>query len=95
MIINVDTNKIRDCGKDMVEVADYYKVNINNLFERINGVPVKTKEWVGEASKNYVFKLTKEKRYYDNYGKCLNALGEDLINYADELEKAVNLTRYD
>ncbi len=95
MIINVDTKKVRDCGKDMMVAADSYKSNINNLFNRINGVPTRTKEWIGQASLNYSLKVAKEKHAYDQYGKCLNALGEELVNYASELEKAVNLTRYE
>ena len=73
--LKVDTTKMRECGKDIVEAADTYNTNVRNLFTRMSEVPSKTKEWEGIADVNF--------------GNGLIALGKTLIQYADDLEKAI------
>lgn len=91
--LRVDTVKMSECGKDIVEAADTYNTNVRNLFTRMGEVPSKTKEWEGIAAVNYANAVVKEKIDYVNFGNGLIALGNTLIQYADDLEKAIKNNR--
>ncbi len=91
-MIKVDTIKLRECGRDLSIASDSLKNNVNNLFARIEGVPTRTKEWVGEASTQYSNMVLREKNDYDRYVNNMIVFSNSLINYADELERAVKKT---
>lgn len=91
--INVDTVKLRDCGKDVLVASDKYINNIRDLYERIHDVPTKTREWVGVGATNYANYVYKERVQYLNYGNSLMKMGQAMIDYADDIEKAVAKTK--
>lgn len=88
-ILKVDTAKMRECGKEIIDAANTYNTNVRNLFTRMNEVPSKTKEWEGISAVNYANAVVKEKIDYVNFGNGLIALGNTMIQYADDLEKAI------
>lgn len=91
--IDVDTAKLKDCGKDILSASTDFNSNISSLFERMYNVPITTKEWIGKSSKIYASNVLKEKSNYDNYGTELKKLGQSLIDYADDLEMTVRNTK--
>lgn len=92
-MINVDTVKLRDCGKDVLVASDKYSANIRDLYERMYNVPSKTREWVGVGATNYANNIYKERVQYLNYGNSLKKMGQAMIDYADDIEKAVSKTK--
>ena len=91
--INVDTIKLAECGKNILSEAGDFNTNINNLYSRLYNVPRVTKEWVGVAANNYASIVLKEKKQYITYGDTLKKMGELLIDYALDIEKAVKDTK--
>lgn len=91
--VNADISQIREFGNDVLVAVDSYKQNVNNLFEKMNGVPTKTKEWIGEASNNYVTMISNDRNQYDSYGDGLEKFGNQLLDYADKLDDAIKNTR--
>lgn len=87
--LRVDTVKMRECGNDIIEAADTYNTNVRNLFTRVGEVPSRTSDWEGISAINYANVVVKEKMDYVNFGNGLVALGNTLVQYADELEKAI------
>lgn len=87
--LRVDTVKMRECGNNIIEAADTYNTNVRSLFDRMAKVPNETKEWEGIAAINYANAVAKEKVDYVNFGNGLVALGNTLVQYADDLEKII------
>ena len=91
---SIDISKLRQCGEDILSETDSYIKNINGLFELINNVPTKTKEWTGVGAERYAEAVYKnEKINYDNYGSELKKLGQSLIDYADDLDSIIEYNK--
>lgn len=91
--INVDTVKLSECGKDILSSVCYFNSNINGLYTKIYNVPRVTKEWVGVAANNYAAMLVKEKDQYINYGISMKKIANILIDYANDINIAIESTK--
>lgn len=91
--INVDTVKLRECGKDVLVASDKYIDNVRDLYERMYNVPIKTREWVGVGATNYANYVYKERVQYLNYGNSLKKMGQAMVDYANDIETAISKTK--
>ena len=91
--INIDTEKLKTCGEDIVTAASDFNTNVTSLFDRIYNVPNGTKEWIGTGAINYALSVIKEKKEYDTYGAELAKLGQCLIDFSDKLDEVVEKTK--
>lgn len=84
--INVNIEKVKESGKDLKELSFEFNNLINDFYNRINLIPVKTNEWTGKSSTEFVRLCMLERGTYIKYGNNLKELGESLIKYSEELE---------
>lgn len=91
--LEIDTLKIREYGEDVEQLAMEYHTCINDLFKRMYLVPVTTEEWVGSSAKSYADTIIKDKDDYINYGEYLKKCGNELKNFADQLDNIIENTR--
>ena len=52
--IEIDTNEIYNYSKDIIKSSEELVLKFNDLFKRIENVPLLTKEWIGSSSIRYV-----------------------------------------
>lgn len=91
--IDVDTRKLREGGNDIKQEMNNYQENIQGFYDRLQAVPTKTYEWVGESANRFVARELLNKKEYEEYGRSINDLGQAMIDYADAVEYAVSKTR--
>ena len=85
--INVDTVKLKECGKDIMALTTELNEVLFNLFERINKIPVTTREWTGNAANEFVYKLNIEKKYYLALNNNIYRYGKILYESSCNLEQ--------
>lgn len=93
--IYVDTIKMREKGKEILNEVESLKTVIDALFERISNIPVGTEEWVGERAQEYVSITLKDKPTFVAYANDLYKYGKYLIDCADYLDKKLATIRRD
>ena len=86
---NVDTNKIRDCGNDIIRLSCELNELFSSLFERLVLVPTSTKEWIGESANVFAENVKKDKLQYDRLKEAVYSEGKMLVEYADRIETQV------
>lgn len=91
--IKVDTQKMRDCGNQMMEISLSLGEEFNNLFDKLANIPYKTKEWTGEAAIVFAERSKCEKGQYIQLKETIYKLGKHLVEQADFLEKSINSLR--
>lgn len=84
--INVDIEKVKESGQDIKDLAFDFIELINEFYNRINMIPTKSNEWIGNSSKEFVNLCMLEKSNYIKYGNAIKELGICLINFSEELE---------
>ena len=88
--INVDIEKVKNAGKDIISLSSALTNMVDNFYSRISDIPEKTKEWVGVESEKYVQLCLREQEVYINLFNSLSLLGESLVSYSEDLEAMVN-----
>ena len=61
-IINIDTNKIKECGKDMMNLSNELKEQIDGLFDSI--LNIKKTCWTGKSADEFINLTKQEKLQY-------------------------------
>lgn len=87
--LDVDTQKMRECGNEIMKLSISIGDDINKLFDRIQKMPTNTCEWVGESAEAYVSRAKNEKLQYLQFKDVLYSYGKYLVNSADILEQSV------
>lgn len=87
--IEADTNKMRECGNDIMQLAIEIGDQFNNLFNRIQNMPVKTGEWTGVAASTFVSSVLAEKAQYMQLKDELYNYGKYLVEGANDLESEI------
>lgn len=88
--INVDTQKIKQSGNEIIELSFELIEIINSFYGRINNIPTKTREWVGKESEYYSQLCQNEKIEYIKFFNSIRQLGESLVTYSNNLEERAN-----
>ena len=88
--INVDTVKLKECGKDIMTISTEIGNELENLFERIAQMPTVTKEWVGQGAIAYAQKAQAEKIQYMQLKDTLYNYGKYLVDCSNKIDTEVN-----
>lgn len=85
--IKIESKKIKDAGKDIVELSYDFINLVNSFYNRIGKIPTATHEWVGEESLTYVKMCLSEKEDYLKFADSLKSLGNSLVDFSDKVEE--------
>lgn len=88
-LINIDSIKMRECGKDIVSVSSTLNELFNEFFSRISNMPINTGEWVGKSADEFVRLARIDKAQYINFNNDLYNLGKFLIEQSYNLENEI------
>lgn len=91
--IYVDTEKMRNCGNDIIELVEEFKITMDAFFTRIENIPVATGEWIGSSAMQLSSLAAKDKVQYTNYAVSLYKYGKYLIDCADYYDKVLKEVR--
>lgn len=94
MNIDINTVKINECVNDSKIIISNIKFKIDDLYKKLNNMPIETCEWTGTSAQKFIDHVNIDKIQYMNLIKNL----EQLINILDSASenytsKASNLKR--
>lgn len=91
--IDLDTDKIRSNGNDIMKLSIELNDVFVELFNRINNMPIKTAEWTGPAARAFAEKVNAEKIQYFELKETLYKFGNILVNSADDFDNAIRKSK--
>lgn len=91
--IEIDTKELHEKGLIIQDEAKKLNDKLNDLFKRIENVPVVTGEWVGASSVKYVDIAKLEKNKYYKLKDDLNSYGKFLCDVSDSFETCISEIR--
>lgn len=91
--INADTEKLREKGKDIVQLSVDLNEILISLYKRISLMPTSTLEWTGPSANEFVRRINLESEDYFRMKDVLYCYGRFLTDTADELEKKINISK--
>lgn len=91
--IDIDTVKMRENGKDIMQLTSDLNEVLTALYKRIELMPSSTSEWTGVSAFEFVRQLNVEKIEYFKMKDILYNYGKTLINSADEIDEKINASK--
>ena len=91
--INMDTQRIRECGNDIMSLSVELNEIITVLFNHINTLNNKTGEWKGNSANHFIADANIDKIQYLKMKDSIYQNGKYLTDYADSMEKIINEVR--
>lgn len=89
-MLNIDTEKTKQCGNDIIKLSRDLNFLLENLYSRIYNMPTITCEWVGGASELFVKQANSvEKPVAFEFKKTLYSFGMNLLEAAEEYERII------
>lgn len=88
-MINNDTNKMRECGKEIIELSKSAEEIINEIYELLTNMPIKTAEWVGPSADTFASVANSKKNQYIKLTDKLRLMGTKLIDNANAYDKSI------
>lgn len=85
----VDTDKLRSIAKDIDLLVNDCKIEINNVYNRINNMPSTTREWVGNTANDYARLVMLEKKGAMNTMDDVKKYSTTLKNIASEVDRII------
>lgn len=89
MNLQVDTNKLKECGEDILILTKELKEEFEVLFTRISNMNTRTFEWVGKSANEYVRRTNIERIQYNKVVEVLNQYGKVLVSTADSFDTCI------
>jgi len=90
-MINIDTELVKQSGKDIVKLSKDFTEIVDNLYSKIYNMPIITGEWVGASAELFAKKANNvEKKDALYLSKSLYKFGECLIDSAERYEIEIN-----
>lgn len=89
-----DTQRLADDGKKIVNIVNSYQKNINDFFQELQSLTA-NKAWNGDDAELYVSLISTDKPEFVDYGNGLKELGEEMMDFADSLDRKVVTTERD
>lgn len=86
--INVDTIKLRECGKDIMLLTSELNELLDSLYSDIENAP-----WSGSSAIEFKRKLNNEKVCYISLKDNIYSYGKLLCNAADQIEAGIDKIR--
>ena len=93
MKIDLDTNRIRECGQDIIRLTNELNELIHGLFDRICNMPEVAQEWVGVSANEYARIAKIDKIQYLTLKDELCQEGKFLVEQADVIEQELQQLR--
>jgi len=84
--LNVDTNSLKESGRDIISLTTELNEEFQALFSRISNMSNRTFEWVGASADEFIRRTNIEKAQYAKLVNILKQYGKLLIDVADEYE---------
>lgn len=88
--LNIDTQKIRGCGQEIMRLSVELNEIITELFGHINTLNNKTGEWQGNSATQFIANANIDKIQYVKMQDSIYQSGKYLITYADVMEKVIS-----
>ncbi len=85
-MINIDTDKIVQCGNDLIKLSQDLNIIIQDMYAKINKVIV-SNTWVGESALEFVNKANQDKIQILNFQKNLYNYGLTLKNNSQRYDQ--------
>ena len=86
-MIDVDTEKLRQCGNDLIRLSQDLSQLSTGLYDRISNMPMITQEWIGNSSFDFASKAMTEKVDAVDLKNQLYVFGAYLIGISDKYEE--------
>ena len=87
--VNVDTDKMREIGNNIISLSNEYTNVINELHNRLMNVS-NTGEWSGVSADKFIEAKRLSKESYISLGRQLRRYGEVLVQSASDFEMSAN-----
>lgn len=87
--INIDTDKIKECGRDIANLSVELNTKIDELFDELFNVKNKN-IWLGKSADEFIISCKTEKKQYKHLVNSLYNEGKFLYNTAQSFENAAN-----
>jgi len=88
--LNINTEKMRSCGNEIIAKSEDLNTSFDNLYSRIDNMNKKTGEWVGNGANDFIAIIDKEKLDNYNVKNAIADYGNCLVKAADSFESAYN-----
>lgn len=85
--MNVDTDKLRESGSNIISLSNEYLTAMNAIFSRLLNIS-ENKEWSGASADIFIEKIRVSKPYYISLGNQLKKYGEVIIESANDIDRA-------
>lgn len=92
-MIKIDTDKVRDSGKDLKNFNNKLSEEIEVLKKRISGITDTTNEWEGLSSKRFVASSVEELNQLSSIITLINTYADELVIEADSYQSSILTTR--
>lgn len=87
-----DTKYIEEVGKNIIDGANKYNLEITKLFKRLTNIPFETEEWTGNKAESYSALVGLDKQQYIDFYYLLKSFGESVIESANQIDICVKAT---
>ncbi len=85
-MIEIDTDALKEYGRDLESLTyDYFSV-INKVFTRISDMPTTTGEWVGASANRFARVANVDKKQYIEMYRISRLYSTYLINSANKVD---------
>ena len=89
MAVNIDTQKMRNCGNDMLKLVEELRATYTNMFNELSNVS-NSRVWIGDNAEKFINSLVKDKLEFMNYVNSLAKYGNYLLDSSAQYEKTIN-----
>ena len=91
-MIKVDTNKLKECGTDMINLSLELKEQINGLFDAL--LNVEKRCWIGNSAKIFVANTKLEKAQYIKFAESLYNEGKFILNSTQSIDNKIEKIKW-
>lgn len=92
--ISVDTKKMQESGRDILNLANELNEAIQMLYSKISSITTTSSGvWVGNSATEFVRRANVDKKQYIELKNQLAGCGKFLIETADKYDASVNSNR--
>lgn len=90
MNLNIDTQKMRECGNDLLMLTIELNTLFTELFERLEKISDVSGEWVGLSANQFISQVKIDKVQYFNLNNSIAKEAKLLIKASDELDTYIS-----
>ncbi len=88
-MIKIDTDKVRDSGRDLKVLNNKLREEVEALKKRISGITSTTLEWEGAAANKFVETSIEELNQLNLVIESINGYANELIMEADDYQSVI------